>query len=531
MSSVASHTLPLTERIAGALRDDDITRVRQQAPLVASLLDLLNALGYGDCRRDVIEAMPHYEDVIDLPELRKMLLSFGLSTDTCITSLGRIDVQHLPCLFVPRGERLPWIVLGREADEVRYCDPLSGLEGRASIATRGSAWLLTETGPSTADDSGDWFGDLLWRFRGLLKHLLAMTLFTNLVGIASPLFLMAVYDKVVGPHDTASLPLLTAGMAFILIVDFAMRVLKTRTLSLVAGRLDYLISTEVFAKIIALPPTHTERAAPDAQLAQIRQFEGVREFVTGASATALLDAPFLLLHLFTIALIGGAIVWVPIGAGLVFVLTGAALLQLVQRRTAQAGITRSERQHHFMKSLAGLHEIKARCAEPMMQDRFRIASAASAAATAKLQSANAFVDVAAQTISTIAAVLVVLLGVAQVLQGDLTTGGLVACIALTWRALTPLNALLTTLLKSRQMLRSIKSLNRLMQLRSERSERTPLRTLSAMQGAVSFERVLFRYAANSDPVLIGLSLQAMPGEFLAIMGANSSGKSTLFKLI
>lgn len=525
-------TLPLTERIAETLRADDPAALRAQSPLVASLLDLLGLLGWGDCRRELVEALPHYENSIELPELRTMLLSFGLATDSRTCRVGDITPECLPCLFQLQGEALPWIVLGADSEGVRYRDPLSGEEALADPGSAGTAWLLTDIRHAASGPPENWFGDLLWRFRGLFKHLLAMTFFTNLVGLASPLFLMAIYDYVVGPGSTQPLLWLALGMALVLAIDFAMRVLKAHTMSLIAGRLEYLVSVEVFAKLVALPQVHTERATPDAQLAQIRQFEGIREFIAGPAASALIDAPFLLLYLGAMALVGGPLAWIPCGVAVLFALLGAVLVPLMQRHSAAAAGARMERQHHFMKTIAGLHEIKARCAEPAMLDRFRIASAASASATATLQNTQAVVDVTTQILGTVAAVLVVLFGVERVLAGELSTGGLVASIALTWRALAPLNALFGTLLQGRLVLRSITALNRLMRLRAERSEgATTTRTLSAAQGAISFERVVFRYTPASDPVMLGVSLDVKPGEFVAILGGNSSGKSTLFKLL
>lgn len=523
--------LPLTERVATALRLRNPEAVRAASPVVGTLMDLLTVLGYRDTRREVLESLPHYEDTLDVTELRKMLLCFGIATDSVRMSIGRVEAERMPCLFIPAGGSLPHVALRREGLQVVLLDPNTGAEMTLPGATRGVVLLLTDQTRTNDAGSQDWCSDLLSRFHGLLKHLLAMSLFTNLVALASPLFLMSIYDYVVGPDSTEPLLGLVMGMALMLAIDLVMRVLKTRTLSLVAGRLEYLIGVQVFARLMTLPQSHTERASPDAQITQLRQFDSIREFMAGSGALALLDAPFLVLYVVAIAWVAGPLVWVPLAAALVLALVALVLLPWVQARSAAASTSRMERQRLFMESLTGLREIKARTAERTMLDRFRIASAACARASAQLQSANALMEVASQLVGTVAAVVVVVYGVEQVLAGELTMGGLVAAVALTWRFLGPIQALTTTVLRGRQVLRSATALNRLMRLKGERIERVGYRPLPRIQGAISFERVVFRYTPASDPVLLGVNLQIKAGEFLAVLGANGCGKSTLFKLL
>jgi len=59
---------------------------------------------------------------------------------------------------------------------------------------------------------------------------------------------------------------------------------------------------------------------------------------------------------------------------------------------------------------------------------------------------------------------------------------------------------------------------------------TPVLALAG-RGEVVFDRVTFRYDADSDPVLRDISFTANPGQVIAILGATGSGKSTLVNLI
>jgi ATP-binding cassette, subfamily C, bacterial LapB len=524
--------LPLTERVAEALRQGEPDTLRRIAPLLAAVTDLMSALGYGNLRRELAEALPHYGSVLELDEIRQVLLSLGMATDLCELSVGQLGPDRLPCLFIPRGESTPRVILRRQASGVIALDPRSGEETPLPERTFGSAVLLTDLEHDAQPASGKAFSlRLLSRFTGLLKGLVAMSFLTNLVALASPLFLMAIYDFVVGPDSLDPLPALVAGIALVMLVDLVMRLLRTRALALVAGRLEYLLGVEVFGKLMALPQGYTERASPDAQLTQVRQFDSIREFLAGPPALAILESPFLLLYLLVLWWIGGPLVWAPVVGALVLGMAGLLLMPWMQERGQLAAAAKQTRQHLLMETLTGLQEIKARTAESTVRDRFRVASAEAAITSARAQWAASTLETIAQVIGTFTAMAVVLVGVDRVLSGDLSTGGLVASVAITWRFLSPLQGLLTVVTRVRGVLRTLASLDRLMGLRSEYARRPGRRPLQRLEGRIDFERVVFRYGASSDPVMLGLNLSVKPREFLAVLGANGSGKSTLFKLL
>jgi ATP-binding cassette subfamily B protein len=56
-------------------------------------------------------------------------------------------------------------------------------------------------------------------------------------------------------------------------------------------------------------------------------------------------------------------------------------------------------------------------------------------------------------------------------------------------------------------------------------------SLPAVQGSVRFEDVTFRYFSSTEPVLKGVSLEARPGETVALLGSTGSGKTTIINLI
>ncbi len=132
---------------------------------------------------------------------------------------------------------------------------------------------------------------------------------------------------------------------------------------------------------------------------------------------------------------------------------------------------------------------------------------------------------------TIAGIAVLTLGTLKVMSGEMSIGALIAIMALLWRVLSPLQGVCLAMLQIDQITQSIKQLNQLMRVPSEPNSHKAGLLMPKIKGKITFDRVTFRYGPNEDPALIGASFSIEPGEFIAIVGGNGSGKSTVLKLV
>jgi ABC-type bacteriocin/lantibiotic exporter with double-glycine peptidase domain len=137
----------------------------------------------------------------------------------------------------------------------------------------------------------------------------------------------------------------------------------------------------------------------------------------------------------------------------------------------------------------------------------------------------------AHALTILSAVAVIGFGVGMVWQGALTTGGLVATMILVWRVLSPFYSLCTMIPRLDQLRNSVRQVDRLMDLDSEETTQRNAARLSKIRGRVSFLNVGIRYSMDSDPLLAGLSFEAMPGDIVAVTGANGTGKTSILKMI
>ena len=137
----------------------------------------------------------------------------------------------------------------------------------------------------------------------------------------------------------------------------------------------------------------------------------------------------------------------------------------------------------------------------------------------------------AQAIMMAAGVATVGFGVLRILNGDMSVGALIACMALVWRVLSPLQGLFLTLTRLEQTLNSVKQINLLMKINSEDDPSPSSLSTREFAGHIVMDRVSFRYRPNAEPALLGASFEVKPGEMLSIIGPNAAGKSTALKLL
>lgn len=526
---------PLSERLADAVRAGDEARLGELSPHAGCLLPLLHALGWIRCEREILEALPHFSDTIDLTTLRNMMVDLGYRSDPVDTDSRALPEDMLPCLFAARDGGLYVIRQGDDAGRLLAWDAHARAECLLDAPLKGTAYVFTDTrathvvAPERPDEP--WFAMLARRFRHLIRHLLAITLLLNVIALTVPLYIMTVYDRIIGTRDMVAVPAFLLGIGFLLAVEFALRWLRARILGIAGSRIDYLVGTETLRQILALPPIMTERTSITSQLARLRQFDSVREFFSGPTAQLVLEAPFVLLFIIAIGILGGWLAAIPLLAGAVFALLTAAALTSLRRLTRHAGASKTNREQSLMETLSGLRELKSLGAETIWHERFRETSADTAAAHLRTANAQATLQAVTTGITRLAGTLVIFVGAVEVIEGTITVGALVAILALLWRVLGPLQALCLTYVRFEQIVQGVRGIDQLMRLKTERATGRSIMIRSDVQGAVKFDRVSFRYSRDADPALIGVSFDVEPGEFVVVTGPNSSGKSTLLKLI
>ncbi len=525
------------DQIVTALRNRDLDAFADVSPYAACLFPILEALGRTGINRELLEAIPHFAGQLDLVDLRNILVTLGYESDPKHMAVADIRPELYPVLYMADNGEL-WVLTERQDTKVTFFDALRReyrTQPIAELDGEGTAYLFTDKHPTHGvrqqQSNSEWFASLAARFRKMVSHLLLMTFVVNITALAVPIFIMMIYDKVIGAKSLDSLPMILTGVGILIAADLALRYQKAKALGAVAGRLDYLIGVETFKQLLFLPPAFTERSTVSAQLTRLKQFDSLRDFFTGPSAGFVLDLPFIFIFILAVAILAGPVALVPLLMIVAYVLLGVTLRPPLERKVMRSGKARTDKQAMLMQTFDGRREIKAIGGEAVWRERFRETSGEAVRANYDIYIANALMTNLSQALMTICGVAVLAIGAMQVMEGAMTVGALIATMTLAWRVLTPLQGIFLSYSKLQQMLKSVTQINNLMKLKIEKDESHSDLHENPSTRDISLDRVSFRYDPTSDPALLGVTFSVEPGEMVAVVGLTGSGKSTLLKLI
>lgn len=494
--------------------------------LAACLGTVLRALGWSGDSRDILEVLSPQPGGDIVLELRNAAARLGFSCR--VMQRAAFTTEDLDRLGrAADGERTPLMLVGpkREAYLLQH-----GREGwSAAPIAAGGALLAFARGEATTATGESWFYRQARESLPLAVRALLLTLFANLMALASPLFVMAVYDQVIAADSPSMLVYLAIGAVGAAVFEFLFRRMRARVMVHASLRLGYVVGNAVFGRLLGLPFQLTERVGLSSQLSRVRDIDRVRELFSGMLGQAALDLPFTAMFFVVIAILGQWLVLAPIVATLLFAVLAIAGNAALRRRTAAVAQANAQRQVVALEMVERMAAIRASGSAGYWLRRFKgLATRAAAAAEGHAQTAFV-VATAAQALTTLAALSVLIFGVSEVFAGTLTTGGLIACMMMTWRLLGPVQNACNASTRLGQMGASVKQIDSLIATPPEPTNLQPDAD-APIAGRIAFNRVTFRYGRETDPILANVSFQAEPGEILAVLGGNGGGKSTILKL-
>ena len=408
-------------------------------------------------------------------------------------------------------------------------------DGRKRVDTwpEGSAFAAARIGEALDDavTARRLFGDVFDSDR----HWLVQTAFASTVGsilaLATSLYSMQVYDRVISQGGIPTLVVLTIGVGISILLEFVIKIARSFIINDAVRDIDLNFANGVFERMLRVRldqfPAHVGTLA-----AQVRGFEVIRGFKVAVTQYMVADAPFAALFLFVIFLLGGtSMALVPAVALVVAVAIGWSFKRAIRAHSAQETLVGNRRQGLLVEAIHGAETLRSTGGTWRMLGRWNDLSHRTVDEThqvKRLSDLSSFFSGAIQQISYVA---LVATGAWLATSGSkLTVGSIIACSIISGRVLTPINMLPGLMVQWGHAKVALENLEKLFALQCENHDVEVPLTPSRVSGNITISTVEFAYPGQPHPMeLPALSVRA--GERVAVVGAIGAGKSTLLKIV
>lgn len=387
-----------------------------------------------------------------------------------------------------------------------------------------------EQSKKDANQAKRWVVNTLRYSKSIYRDVILASIMINLFVLANPLFVMNVYDRVVPNNAIETLWVLASGIAIVFIFDFIIKSLRTHFIEVAGKKLDVILSAKLFQKALGI---HFQHLPPSVGgFAQnIREFDHVRNFFSSITITTLVDFPFAILFLIVIFSLGGPIVLAPIVAALLILSYGYYAQWPLKRAIEKTQMAHVQKNANLIESIQSIETIRAFNAEGQRQSQWEENVAFLSKSQVSIRRISNSVSQFSGFFTQLVGVSIVIIGVYQISEHEMSMGALIACVLLGSRAVAPMAQAANLIAQFEQTKQAITSLNQIISLPDDQLHDSRYIYRPDLQGNVEFKEVYFAYPGQSQPTLSKINIKINAGERVALIGKVGSGKSTLGKLL
>lgn len=516
----------------------------QGGPLLECLLIVTRAHGVLASAETLLAGLPLDNGQVNPSLFARAAKRAGFTSKILARDLSQLNHALFPAILLLKDNNACVILdLDKNAQTARVVfpdlgnstslvslDSLAELYAGRIIYSRPEQQFDARTTTIKKASRGHWFWSVVSEHRTLYRDVVLAAFVINIFALASPLFVMNVYDRVVPNHATDTLWVLALGITIMISADFGLRMMRAWFVDLAASRTDITLSATIMERVLGMKLA--ERPVSVGSFASsLQSFESIRSFISSATVLAFVDLPFVLLFTLVILLISWPLVF-PILVGIICSLIYAAAVQHKMHSLSENSMQASaQRNAILVESLQGLETLKTTGAEGRMQAIWEKTTLLLSRTSVKMRMLSGTVASGASWLQQVVSVVIIIVGVYQIIDGNLTQGGLIACYMLSSRVMAPISQTAGLLMQYHHAATALANLDMVMNKPVERPDGANWISRPRFSGGIEFKQVGFQYPNDEREVLRDVSFKINPGERVAILGRNGSGKTTLEKMI
>ncbi|MGE0253105.1 MAG: type I secretion system permease/ATPase [Alphaproteobacteria bacterium] len=352
----------------------------------------------------------------------------------------------------------------------------------------------------------------------------AFSLCINALMLASPIYMMQVYDRVIATGNIDTLVLLTLMVVASLAVLATLEGLRGRVMTRVANWLDRRLAPVVLSGAVA--ETIRSHGVPSAQ--GLRDLATVRGYIGGQGVFPLFDAPWVPVFLFVIFLVHPMLGWVSVAGAVALFALALANEFTTRRPLSQASGAASRALNQADAAVRNADVIAAMGMLPALVARWRDGAEKALVLQTRASDMGGIVTSAAKFVRLLLQVAILGVGAYYVIAHEMTGGAMIAASIIMGRALAPVEQLIAAW---RSFVGARTAYSRLAGLIERAPPLGGRMTLPAPEGRIEVDRVSFAPQGVREPILKQVSFALAPGEALGLIGPSAAGKTTLVRLL
>jgi ATP-binding cassette subfamily C protein EexD len=348
--------------------------------------------------------------------------------------------------------------------------------------------------------------------------------FINVLMLVPAIYMLQVYDRVMSSRSIETLLLITIIMVFLFITMGVLEVIRSRILVRIGNKIDIALSSHLFDVIFYLARLTPQKSSS----APISDLMKVRQFMTGNGVFAFFDSPWFPIYVFIMYLFSPWLALFGIFAAIVIFSITLINEKTTKKSLAQANEIHNKSLGYVNKNIANAEIIQAMG----MNERIKIRWLQKHLEFLQIQSnasdtAGKWANVSKTTRQMFQS-LTYGLGAYLAINGEISSGMIIAGAVLLGRALQPLDLLTNTW---KQFADARESYYRLNDLLKSFPEIPETMQLPAPKGEIKVENIVVVPPASTIPALKNINIFIPKGSIVGIIGPSASGKSTLVRAI